>query len=42
MVLFVQKKDDHNNKILILDMSMNEAFIWLSGHHFIDKEIFNG
>ena len=28
--------------ILILKMSMNKAFIWLSGHRFIDREIFNG
>ena len=29
---------------LILEMSMNEAFIWLSGHRtcIIDREIFNG
>ena len=39
MVLVVRKKDDHN---LILEMSMNEAFIWLSGHRIIDREIFNG
>ena len=25
----------------ILEMSMNEAFIWLSGHRIIDREIFN-
>ena len=39
----VQKKDDRNKKTshLILEMSMNEAFIWLSGHRFIDREIFN-
>ena len=24
---------------LILEMSMNEAFIWLSRHRFIDREI---
>ena len=43
-VLVVRKKDDRNNKTshLILKMSMNEAFIWLSGHRFIDREIFNG
>ena len=23
-------------------MSMNEVFIWLSGHRIIDREIFNG
>ena len=40
----VRKKDDHNKKTshLILEMSMNEAFIWLSGHRIIDREIFNG
>ena len=40
----VRKKDDHNKKtsLLILEMSMNEAFIWLSGHRIIDREIFNG
>ena len=40
----VRKKDDHNKKTshLILEMSMNEAFIWLSGHCIIDREIFNG
>ena len=27
---------------LILEMSMNEAFIWLSGHRIIDREILNG
>ena len=32
------KKTSH----LILEMSMNEVFIWLSGHRFIDREIFNG
>ena len=44
MVLVVRKKDDNNNKTshLILEMSMNEAFIWLSGHRIIDREIFNG
>ena len=45
MVLVVRKKDDHNKKKtshLILEMSMDEAFIWLSGHRFIDREIFNG
>ena len=43
-VLVVQKKDDRNKKTshLILEMSMNEAFIWLSGHHFIYRKIFNG
>ena len=43
-VLVVRKKDDHNKKTshLILEMSMNEAFIWLSGHRIIDREIFNG
>ena len=30
------KKTSH----LILEMSMNEAFIWLSGLHFIDKKIY--
>ena len=30
-----------NASHLILKMSMNEAFIWLSGHRFIDREIFN-
>ena len=37
-------EDDHNKKArdLILKMSMNEAFIWLSGHRIIDREIFNG
>ena len=41
-VLVVRKKDDHNKKTshLILEMSMNEAFIWLSGHRIIDREIF--
>ena len=29
------KKTSH----LTLEMSMNEAFIWLSGHRFIDREI---
>ena len=40
----VRKKDDHNKKTshLILEMSMNEAFIWLSRHRIIDREIFNG
>ena len=44
MVLVVRKKDDHNKKTshLILKMPMNEAFVWLSGHRFIDREIFNG
>ena len=44
MVLVVQKKEDPNKKTsdLILEMSMNEVFIWLSGHRFIDREIFNG
>ena len=44
MVLVVRKKDDHNKKTshLILEMSMNEAFIWLSGHRIIDREIFHG
>ena len=34
------KKDDRNTKTshLIFEMSMNEAFIWLSGLHFIDKK----
>ena len=43
-VLVVRKKDDRNKKTshLILKMSMNEAFIWLSGHRFIDREICNG
>ena len=43
-VLVVRKKDDYNKKTshLILEMSMNEAFIWLSGHRIIDREIFNG
>ena len=43
-LLVVRKKDDHNKKTshLILKMSMNEAFIWLSGHRIIDREIFNG
>ena len=43
-VQVVWKKDDHNKKTshLILEMSMNEAFIWLSGHRIIDREIFNG
>ena len=43
-VLVMRKKDDRNNKTshLIFEMSMNEAFIWLSGHRFIDREIFNG
>ena len=42
MVLVVRKKDDRNKNTshLILEMSMNEAFIWLSGHRFIDREIF--
>ena len=42
--LVVRKKDDRNKKTshLILKVSMNEAFIWLSGHRFIDREIFNG
>ena len=37
-VLVVRKKDDRNKKTsyLILEMSMNEAFIWLSG------QIYNG
>ena len=36
----MRKKDDHNKKTshLIIEMSMNEAFIWLSGHRFIDRE----
>ena len=40
-VLVVQKKDDRDKKTshLILEMSMNEAFIWLSGHRFIDVQI---
>ena len=40
----VRKKDHRNKKTshLILEMSMNEAFIWLSGHRFIDREICNG
>ena len=44
MVQVVRKKDDHNKKSshLILEMSMNEVFIWLSGHRIIDREIFNG
>ena len=44
MVLVVRKNDDRNKKTshLILEMSMNEACIWLCGHHFIDREIFNG
>ena len=29
-------------KGLVLEMSMNEVFIWLSGHRIIDREIFNG
>ena len=35
----VWKKDDRNKKTshLILEMSMNKAFIWLSGHRFIDR-----
>ena len=43
-VLVVRKKDDRNKKTshLILEMSMNEAFIWLSGHRFIDRKFFNG
>ena len=43
-LLVVRKKDNHNKKTshLILEMSMNEAFIWLSGHRIIDREIFNG
>ena len=40
-VLVVGKKDDRNKK-KILKMSMNEAYIWLSGLRFIDTEIFNG
>ena len=32
------KKTSH----LILEMSMNEVFIWLSGLRFIDKKITNG
>ena len=44
MVLVVRKKDDRNKKTshLILEMSMNEVYIWLSGHRFIDREISNG
>ena len=40
----VQKKDDRNRKTshLIFKMSMNEAFIRLSEHCFIDREIVNG
>ena len=43
-VLVVRKKDDHNKKTshLLLEMSMNEAFISLSGHRIIGREIFNG
>ena len=39
----MRKKDDHNKKTshLILEMSMNGAFIWLSGHRIIDREILN-
>ena len=40
--LVVQKKDDCNNKKnshLILEMSMNEAFIWLSGLHWQKKNV---
>ena len=39
-VLVVRKKDDRNEKTshLILEMSMNEAFIWLSGLRFIDQK----
>ena len=39
-----RKKDDRNKKTshLILEMSTNEAFIWLSGHRFIDRKFFNG
>ena len=38
--LVVQKKDDRIKKTshLILEKSMNEAFIWLSGLRFIDKQ----
>ena len=40
----MRKKDDHNKKTshLILEMSMNEAFIWLSRHRIIDRENLNG
>ena len=39
-VLVVQKKDDRNKKTshLFLEISMNEAFIWLSGLCFIDNK----
>ena len=42
MVLVVRKKDDHNKNTshLILEMSMNEAFIWLSGHRIIETIFF--
>ena len=35
-----RKKDDRNKKTshLILEMSMNGAFIWLSGLRFIDQK----
>ena len=40
IVLVVRKKDDRNKKTshLILEMTMNEAFIWLFGLCFIDQK----